>query len=147
MFYRRLSTPSAWEEMERLQREMNRLFSDFTPTSGRSVLDFPAVNLWSGDEGAVLTAELPGIDPADLDINVSGSTLTLSGKRQPEKVGDKVVFHRQERAYGQFVRSIDLPFTPDTAKVEALYDKGILLLHLPRAEADQPKKITVKNLK
>jgi len=146
MFYRRISSPSHWDEMERLQREMNRLFNDFTPGHSRSALEFPAVNLWSNEEGAVLTAELPGIDPADIEISVTGNTFTLSGKRSAPQAAENAVYHRQERGYGQFVRSLELPFAIDSAKIEAVYEKGVLQVNLPRAEADKPKKITVKSL-
>jgi HSP20 family protein len=136
MLYRRSSMPSVWDEMERLQRQMNRLFDDYNPGDGRSYKDFPAVNLWSSSEGAMLTAELPG---------VVGDTLTLTGKREPEKMGEDVRYHRQERSFGQFVRSIELPFTVDANKVEAVFEKGILYVHLPRTEAEKPKKISVKS--
>jgi HSP20 family protein len=145
MLYRRSTVPTVWDEMERLQRQMNRLFDDFNPGDGHSFPDFPAVNLWSSSEGAMLTAELPGVKHEDIDISVVGDALTLTGKREPEKVGKDVRFHRQERSFGQFVRSIELPFTVDANKVEAVFEKGVLYVHLPRTEAEMPKKISVKS--
>jgi len=132
-----------WDEMERLQREMNRLFEGvergWTPSSG-----FPALNVWMNDEGAVVTAELPGIEVKDIDISVVGETLTLTGERGLEDLPKDAAYHRQERGVGKFTRTIDLPFQVDGTKVQATLEKGILRVLLPRAEQDKPRKITVK---
>ena len=132
-----------WEEMNRLQREMNQLFDSYDrgwlPTAG-----FPALNVWLNDEGAVVTAELPGVDVKDLDINVVGETLTLIGERKPEGLPKDAVVHRQERGIGKFTRTVDLPFAVDSNKVQATLEKGILRILLPRAEKDKPRKIAIK---
>ena len=107
---------------------------------------FPAMNLWLNDEGAVVTAELPGVDVKDLAINVTGETLTLSGERKIEDLPKDLVYHRQERSMGQFTRTIDLPFTVDSGKVQATLEKGVLRILLPRAEKDKPHKILVKTV-
>jgi HSP20 family protein len=70
---------SAWREMARLQNEMNSLFSRFEPRTNV----FPAVNLWTSEDGAVVTSELPGVDLNDLDISVVGDALTIRGSRNP----------------------------------------------------------------
>lgn len=143
--FRRQNYRSPWTEMERLQQEVNRLFSDsYSQTGGRTAPGYPAMNVWTNQEGAVVTAELPGVDPADIDISVEGSTLTLSGNRQPEEFKNGEKYHRRERRYGQFTRTLDLPFTVEADKVEAVFEKGVLHISLPRAEVDKPKKITVK---
>lgn len=128
-------------EVQRLQREMNRLFSGSTEFYAH---DFPLVNVWRGENGAIVTAELPGIDAAKLDISVIGDSLTLSGNRELDPLREGESFHRQERAYGRFTRTLQLPFQVDTAKVQAKYEKGILQITLPRMEIDKPKKITIK---
>ena len=136
---------SPWHEVEQLQREMNRLFTNtFSDAPRRFAPAYPAMNAWTNEDGAVITVELPGVNPDDIDISVVGQTLTLSGDRQPDafKEGDK--YHRRERSYGKFSRSIELPFLVETDKVDALFDKGILHISLPRAEADKPQKIVVK---
>jgi HSP20 family protein len=141
--YRRHFVPSMWDEMDRLQREMNRVFETFdrtyTPAAG-----FPAMNVWMNEDGAVVTAELPGVNVKDLEINVVGETLTLSGERQPANLPKDAVYHRQERGQGKFTRTIDLPFNVDSGKVQATLEKGILRILLPRAEQDKPRKIMVK---
>jgi HSP20 family protein len=130
--------------MERLQHQMNRLFTDtFADVSRAYAPEHPTINVWTNPEGAVVTAELPGVDPEDIDISVVGETLTLHGSRKLEEVGD-VKYHRQERGYGKFTRTFELPFNIEADKVEARLEKGILHIFLPRAEVDKPKKITVK---
>lgn len=144
MVLRRRPSSSLWEEMDRLQREMNRLFdSTHLNRSGASV-DFPSINVWTKvDTGQVITAELPGINPEELDIKVIGETLTISGSRTIPEQGEENQYHRQERGYGNFVRSIQLQFPVESERIEATYEKGILKIWLPRAEQDRPRKILV----
>ena len=145
-FYRtNFATP--WQEMERLHREVNRLFSDsFVHSGGRTAPGFPAMNVWTSEENAVVTAELPGVSPDDLDISVVGDTLTLTGNRTPDDLPEEAKYHRRERTFGHFTRSFQLPFTVEIDKVEAVFKNGVLHLSLPRAEAEKPKKITVKSV-
>jgi len=133
------------QEMERMRREMNRLFSNYPATSGARVTPgYPAMNVWTNENGAVVTAELPGIDPDALDIVVVENTLTLSGERKSDELKEGEVYHRRERGYGKFTRSFQLPFNVEANNVQAIYEKGILHITLPRTEADKPRKITVK---
>ena len=140
---RRRFIPSGWDEMDRLQREMNRLFDNFDRAFAPAAT-FPAVNLWMNEEGAVVTAELPGVDVKDLDISVVGETLTITGERKPEPVGKEPVYHRQERGFGKFTRTVELPFGVDSTKVQATLEKGVLRILLPRSEQDRPRKISVR---
>jgi len=146
MFNRRFYTPSMWNEMERFQREMNQLF-DSAFTNGLSTqAEFPAMALWSAKDGAILSTEVPGINPDDIDISVLGQTVTITGNREPDKTGEEIHYHRQERQTGSFSRSIELPFTVDANNVQASFEKGVLYIHLPRTEAEKPKKIVVKSI-
>ena len=142
---RRRYVPNMWDEVDRLQREMNRMFESFDRTQ-TATAGFPAMNVWMSEEGAVATAELPGVNVNALEINVVGETLTLSGERKPLEMPKDAVTHRQERGQGKFTRTIDLPFNVDSAKVQATLEKGILRILLPRAEQDKPRKILVKAL-
>ncbi|MDD5711662.1 MAG: Hsp20/alpha crystallin family protein [Smithellaceae bacterium] len=129
-------------EMQRLQRDMNRLFAGvIQPTTN----DYPAVNVWTGKEGAVITAELPGMDTADLDISVVADTVTISGTRLEEPLKEGENYHRQERSYGPFTRTLQLPFSIDPEKVEAKYEKGVLKVTVTRAQIDKPRKIEIKS--
>ncbi len=142
---RRYGFASPWREMERFQREINQLLGEtFDESRPGYAPGFPAINVWANQDGAVVTAELPGVNPEDIDITIVGQTLTISGSREPEDLGEDVKLHRQERGFGKFARSFELPFLIDDAKVEAMFEKGVLHLSLPRAEADKPRKITVK---
>jgi len=92
-----------------------------------------------------VTAELPGIDPAKMDISIIGDSLALGGVHESEKADQEKSYHRQERNFGSFRRSIKLPFQVEADKVVASYEKGVLQLKLPRAEAEKPKKIVIKS--
>lgn len=132
---------SPWREMERLQQDVNRLLSrESAPT-------FPAVNIWASDQDVIVTAEIPGVDPANLDITVAENILKLTGSRKPEELKPGEVSHRRERASGEFARSFRLPYAVDSGKVEASCERGLLKVRLPRAEADKPRKIAIKSQK
>jgi HSP20 family protein len=133
--------------MERLHRDMNRLFYDnFAQAGGRvGPTNYPVMNVWSNEDGAVVTAELPGVDAENIDISVVGDTLTLSGNRQADDLNESEKFHRRERGFGQFSRSFQLPFRVEIDDIEATFEKGVLHISLPRSEADKPKKISVNS--
>jgi HSP20 family protein len=130
--------------MDRLQQDMNRLFGDLSVNRVRRAPSFPAVNIWAGEDSALITAEIPGMNKDDLEINVTGDSLTLSGLRKFEELPEGARYHRRERKYGEFNRSIQLPYTVDVNKVKATFKNGVLKVELPRVEAEKPKKISVK---
>ena len=135
--------PSPWRDMRRMRREMNR-WMNRTGTGLAAAPAYPAMNVWTNQDGAVITAELPGFDPESLDISVVNDTLTVSGHRCAEDVGEGARYHRRERRCGRFTRSFQLPFLVEGDEVEASFENGVLEIDLPRAEADKPKKITVR---
>ena len=124
--------------MRRLQDEVNRVFAPPGTFAG----GFPAVNLWQGSESAALTAELPGVDPADIDISVKNDIVTITGERKLA-AGDDAVWHRRERAYGRFSRVIQLPYRVDPDRVEARMTDGVLQIELQRPEADRPRRVQI----
>jgi HSP20 family protein len=136
----RMSNWSPFTELSRLQREFDRMFGGGLDYTGS---DFPAVNIWTGDDEVVLTAELPGINPDDLDISVQNNTVTIRGERQAEKLDEGQEYIRRERESGTFTRSFRLPMRIDEGAVKAECRRGVLELSLPRAEEDKPKRITV----
>jgi len=103
------------------------------------------MNVWSNDEGLFITAEVPGVSNEDIDISVIGDTLTLTGNRKPDEIDENTRYHRQERGYGNFSRSVQLPFPVNVSKVDATFHNGVLSIALPRAEEDKPRKIAVKS--
>jgi HSP20 family protein len=135
---------SPWREMERLRREMNQLFGEWPMQArwGRAP-SYPAVNVWTDENSAVVTAELPGVTPEDIEIAVEDDTLTLRGSRRLDEE-EGVTYHRRERRHGTFLRTFRVPFRVDAGRVEATFKNGVLSIVLPRAEEDQPKKITVR---
>jgi HSP20 family protein len=131
-------------EVERLRRDMNRLFADWPVRAGWSTAPgFPAMNAWTNEDSVVVTAELPGVGIEDIDITVERDTLTLRGRREPEELEEGASFHRRERRFGGFNRAFRLPFYVDAGEVKAEFKNGLLTIMLPRAEADKPKKIAV----
>jgi HSP20 family protein len=132
-----------WNSAREMQRFQEQLDSLFASRSGE-VYTFPPVNVWTSDESVIVSAELPGMELENLDISVHGETLTIRGgrARQELKEGDK--FQRRERLVGSFSRALQLPFRVDAEKVDAHFNRGVLTVKLPRAEADKPRKITVR---
>ncbi|NTU75923.1 MAG: Hsp20/alpha crystallin family protein [Anaerolineaceae bacterium] len=141
---RRIYHPSTWQELERMQREMNRLFNESLPGRGDFSPSYPAINLWSNEEQAVLTAELAGISPDDIDIRVVGDTITISGERKADEKLENMEIRRQERGFAKFTRTLQLPFHVEADSVSANFENGVLKVTLPRAEAEKPRKITVR---
>ena len=128
-------------ELRRMQSEMNRLFSGFNTATAR---DFPPINIWLGENSVVVTAELPGVTAADVNLNLQEDVLTLGGKREPKTQQENITWQRRERAYGTFSRAVQLPFRVDADKVQARFNNGILGVELERLEADRPKKIEIR---
>jgi HSP20 family protein len=143
MMYRRYRIPTVWRDVDRLQREMNRLFDDYSPARLRTAPSYPALNVWSNEDGLLVTAEVPGVSPQDIEVNVIGETLTLSGVRKPDELNEGARYHRQERGYGKFSRTLQLPYPVSVDKIEADFKSGVLSVRLPRAEQDKPRKIAV----
>jgi HSP20 family protein len=130
-----------------LFREMIRRQNEASLWGGGRLLDetvFPLVNVWASPDEAIVTAELPGVTIDALDVTVHQNTLTLRGKRDPETPqGEDLITHRQERAHGPFVRTGVLPFRVDADKVSAKFERGILIVTLPRPDADKPHKVKI----
>ncbi len=143
--YRSFRPLSIWGELDRMQREMNRLFNNYSPSIPRNAPSYPAINIWANEDSQIITAEMPGIEASDIDIDVTADSLTISGERNPDTTSNGKSYHRRERDFGMFSRTIQLPFMVDTNKVKAIFTDGILHITLPRAEADKPKKITIKS--
>ncbi len=143
--YRRFRSPSLWRELDRMQREMNRLFDGYSPRTMQQATSYPLVNLWADEESVLLKAEVPGVKGEDLEISIEENTLIISGERIKESMPENGSYHRRERGAGKFTRSINLPFRVPQDKVEAEMKNGILTVKLPRAEEDKPKKINVKS--
>jgi HSP20 family protein len=134
-------------QMRRFQRAMDRLFGRWgieLPERPALAVSYPPVNLWEDDDFVYAEAELPGLKLPDLEITVTaGNQLAIKGKRE-QKGPEKVEWHRQERGFGSFERTIELPISVDAGKVEAHLENGVLTIKLAKSPTAKPKKIPVK---
>ena len=141
-----------WEplrELASLQNEMNRLFGtvfDAPPTGGNgNTLRrwMPAMDLVETDDHFVLRADLPGLAEEDVTIEVEDNVLTVSGERKAEHTDSKEGYHRVERAFGHFSRSLTLPEGVNPEAVKANFDRGVLEVSIPKPEQRKPRKISI----
>jgi HSP20 family protein len=157
------STPQAWQPFEGLRQEIDRLFDDFgwaswqpfrrslfagEPLFRRALAraTMPAVDVIESEKAYEITAELPGMDEKNIEVKVTDGSLTIKGEKQEEKEEKEKDYYLQERHYGSFERSFELPESVDPDKIEASFKKGVLTVTLPKkAEAQKAaKKIEVK---
>lgn len=117
-------------------------FPDFTTDDGGWL---PAFDVSETDDEVIVKAELPGMDVKDIDITLTDGLLTIKGERKLEKEDKKENYHRIERRFGSFSRSLNLGASVQADSIEAGYKDGILTVTLPKAEENKPKKIEVKN--
>jgi HSP20 family protein len=103
-----------------------------------------ALDMYETDDDVVVEASIAGVNPDEIDIQVSGNTLTIQGERKEEKKEEKGSYIYQERSYGRFCRSMTLPTEVDVDKANADFEHGILTLTLPKSEAVKPKSIKIK---
>jgi HSP20 family protein len=136
-----------WNQLQTLQNEMNRLFDRWGGDAGHSLFGlraYPAMNVWEEGDAVRVEAELPGVDFKDLEIYVTGGNqLTVKGERK-QSATEKGVWHRQERSFGQFTRTLTLPFPVNADKVEARLENGVLRITLAKHASAKPRKIEVK---
>ena len=152
MIYRRLFNVPTWQfrspfgELERMRQQMNRLLEEtrapYQPTQAGV---FPLTNLSEDKDNYYVRAELPGVKGDQLDIQVTGKNLAISGERKIASEEDGARYHRREREAGTFSRMIGLPGEVDTDKVDANLQNGILTVVVPKAEITKPKQITVSS--
>jgi len=131
-------------EVTSMQEEFARLFGRVSPYAAAVVAPAgPPLNVWEDEQALYVEADLPGIDPAKLDVTVTeGNQLTIRGGRSAPDI-QGATWVRQERPTGEFVREVGLPALVDADRVEAKYENGVLRLTLPKHEAVKPRKIQV----
>jgi HSP20 family protein len=144
-----MRTIARWEPFRgvtTLQDQINRLFNDtFERTSDDSSLSAwaPAVDIYETEHELVVKADLPDVDPKDLDIRVENNILTIRGERKFEKKVNEENYLRVERSYGSFARSFTLANTVNSEAIKAEYQNGVLTLTVPKREEAKPKQIKV----
>jgi HSP20 family protein len=153
----------AWHPFESFRREIDRLFDDFglgfrwpsarSPFAAEPLFrreltwpTMPAVDVVESEKAYEITADLPGMDEKNIEVKVADGVLTIKGEKQEEKEEKKKDYYLQERSFGSFQRSFELPESVDSDKIEASFKKGVLTVTLPKKpEAQKPtKKIEVK---
>ncbi|MBL8672901.1 MAG: Hsp20/alpha crystallin family protein [Alphaproteobacteria bacterium] len=136
-----------------LHREVNRLFDDvfrgtasFPALGAMPVTLSPRVDVKETDKAIEVTAEIPGVDQKDVEVELADGALTIRGEKKAESKKEEKGWHVMERSYGSFYRAIPLPFDVDSAKVDAKFDKGVLTVILPKPPEVESKtrKIAVK---
>ena len=137
---------SAFEELERMRRQMNAMFgaSESAPYRMRSAGVFPLINLTEDKDNYYVRAELPGLKADQINISATGNNLSISGERKIPSEGENVRYHRREREAETFNRIIALPGEVDADRVEAKHVNGILTVMIPKAETAKPKQIAVR---
>jgi HSP20 family protein len=132
-----------------LQREIDRLFDDLTrwspalPTGGVTEL-LPSMDVTETDKQIEITAELPGLEEKDVQVNVADNVLTIRGEKKAEKEEKGKAYRLVERSYGSFMRSLELPEGVDADAIKATIEKGVLKVTVPKPAPAQAKKIEVK---
>jgi HSP20 family protein len=144
-----MSNIKKWEpfhEMTNMRREMDRLLDEFfiMPAASQQSWGAPMVDMYQTENEIVVKATLPGLEPEDLDIQITGELLTIRGEIKQETVEENAKYHLRENRYQSFSRSLTLPSAVVADKSKAEMKNGVLTLTLPKVEETKPKVITVK---
>ncbi|MCZ6573785.1 MAG: Hsp20/alpha crystallin family protein [Planctomycetota bacterium] len=122
----------------------NRLFNEFFSLGSVADGFHPALDVSETDDAVVVRAEVPGVDPQEIEVSVHGDILELRGEKKQQEEPKETGYYRVERSYGSFRRSLKLPAKVDAENVEAKAKDGILTLTLPKREDAKPRRIKVK---
>lgn len=135
--------PGSWDPFREIRREVGRILGNMESIGVRFARPFPAMNLYDSGDSYYLTAELPGVEPGEIDLTIAGETLTLRGERtRPDGASDDS-YRRQERPFGRWSRSVTLPERVHHSGVVARFAHGILTITLPKDADSRPRQITV----
>lgn len=133
-----------WDEFDaRLRKFMEDFEEDFESRFGRTVEWSPAIELIEKDDEFLLTAEVPGLSPENVDIDVEEDVLTIRGEKKEEWEEKKPRYHIWERSYGKFQRSFTLPRSVDPEKIEAEFKNGLLSVRLPKTMEAKARKVEI----
>ena len=136
-------------ELRTMQEQMNRLLNlswnqDMAGEDIKEGIWQPPVDIYETTDSIVIKAELPDVDQKEIEVRIEDNTLTIKGERKHESEVKKENYHRIERYFGTFQRSFSLPATVDQEKVNAVCDRGVLTITLPKKEETKPKQISVQ---
>jgi HSP20 family protein len=154
-YMKREAQKMAWEitpwkpfEFDRIRREMDRLWDSFLEGRPRRAEEggewLPSLDVSETKNDLVIKAELPGMDPKDIDISLINGFLTIKGEKKQEKEEKDENYHLIERSYGSFTRSVRLPREVQSDKITASFKNGVLRVTLPKSEEAKKKEIKIK---
>ena len=135
--------------LARFREEVDRLFERFWReawgiTGGERLGWGPNINLAETDDAVTVEAELPGLEPKDIEVRLSGNVLTISGQKKQEHEDRRRNYHYVERRFGRFQRSVRLPSSVDPDKIDAKFKNGVLTITMPKRPEAKPKRIEVR---
>jgi len=134
-----------WGLLNQLSKELDRSFRG-TENSDVATSDWtPAVDIKENNDGFVIVADIPGVDPKDIEVHMENGVLSIKGERETEKKEEKEGYKRVERSYGSFYRRFSMPETADATKINAKSKNGVLEVTIPKQEKVQPRKIDVQH--
>lgn len=136
-----------WNAMDQLRKEMDRLFDTGASQGNSNVVTSdwsPAVDVKETDNAFVIAADIPGVDPKDIDVHMENGLLTIKGQRESEKKEEREGYKRIERSYGSFYRRFSLPDTANADKINAKSKNGVLEVTIPKHDKVQARKIAVQ---
>ena len=119
-------------------RTLDRLFDEFLPDRGW----LPAMDIAEDKGGFLIALELPGVDPKDVDVSITGRILTVAGEKKA--AGEEQEYHRVERTWGSFTRTVTLPDSVDAGSVQAQSKDGVLTIRIGKREEVKPRKIDIE---
>ena len=145
--YRFLYPGDVYAELDRVQREVQRLFGQTPSIRGIGRSGYPALNVGGTPDSVEIYAFAPGLDPAKIEVNVERGVLTLSGERQPDLPAQnaQAAVHVNERFTGRFSRAVSLPDDLDPNQVAAKYGDGVLHVSIKRRASSQPRRVEVRS--
>ena len=141
---------SPFGELLGIQDEINRLFDTMLPQRSSERMGLfegewaPAVDVLEDDDRVIVKAELPGTTEKDIEVSILGDTLTIKGEKKKEAQKEDRKYHRLERTYGAFHRSVSLPTSVASDKVKASFNNGTLEIDLPKKEEVKPRQIKIE---
>jgi HSP20 family protein len=134
-----------WSLLDQMRREMERSL-DTRTAEGSSVATsdwVPAVDIKEEDNDFVIVADIPGVDPKDIEVHMDNGILTIRGEKESEKKDEREGYKRVERTFGSFYRRFSLPDTADPDRITANSNHGVLEVRIAKQEKVQPRKISV----
>lgn len=147
MIYRSLFPRDVFAELDRLRRDMQESFDSSPSIRGIGRGGFPAMNVGSSPRSIEIYAFMPGVDPAQVELQIENGVLTISGERKPDLPAEKAQktdVHIAERFSGRFRRVVTLPEDADANAVSAVYRDGVLHIGIQRRAAAQPRRISIQ---